>query len=69
MKPMKPYSMKPHVMKPMRMPHVANPPRQYSKPPRQPTDNMGMAVKGITDVATLGMLGGVTVGILGAIQK
>jgi len=62
--------MKPHAMKPFWMPHVANPSRQYAKPPRQPpTDNMGIATKGIVDVATLGMLGGVTVGILGAIQK
>ena len=64
---MKPYSMKPYAMKPMRPPHMGVPPsRQYAKPP---TDTMGTAVKGIVDITTLGMMGGLAVGVLNAIPK
>jgi hypothetical protein len=58
--------MKPYQMKPFRAPHMGAPSRHYAKPP---SDTMNTAVKGIVDVATIGMMGGVMIGALNAIPK
>ena len=38
-------------------------------PRRQPQNDMGDAVKGVTDVAKIAVISGATIGILGAFQK
>ena len=38
-------------------------------PRRQPQSDMSPAIKGITDVAQLAIVGGVAVGLMGAFQK
>ena len=38
-------------------------------PRRQPQSDMNPAIKGITDVAQLAIVGGVAVGLMGAFQK
>lgn len=44
-------------------------PRPAPAARRNPQSEMGEVIRGVTNVATIGMLGGVTVGILGAIPK